>query len=86
MKDLFGEEMSDARPSASKHLGPIQKIKHDLNYRPSDSKQIRCQTCKYLLCKEQNLKRYYKCRLIGNSSGPATDIRLSCVCKKWEEV
>lgn len=44
-----------------------------------------CGSCRYLLDKQYREKRYKKCELVANTSGPATDIRLKWgACERWE--
>jgi len=52
-------------------------------YRKSDRKDRRCGTCMHHFMKIYN-RRYHKCKLIGNTNGPGTDIRISYVCNKWQ--
>ena len=81
MKDLFGKEITayDFQTVRS----PYQKFKKLNNYRPTESKDYCCKTCKNLQVHHMN-KSYYKCKLTGDSCSSATDIRISYVCKKWE--
>lgn len=74
----------DNEPAKIIFRSKYQKWKYDNNYRKADYlSDIRCKNCKYLI-KRQYSKNYYKCELLGESSSPATDIRLSNVCKNFE--
>lgn len=45
-----------------------------------------CKTCKHLFRKDYRAGAYYKCRLLGNTNGAGTDIRLKwSACGKYEE-
>ena len=55
-----------------------QQWKLENNYRKATDNQ-RCKNCKNMEEKEE-ANKYYKCILLGLSSSPATDIRLSNVC------
>ena len=61
-----------------------QKWKYENNYQKADYlSDIRCKNCKYLIQRKLS-KNYYKCQLLGESSSPATDVRLSNVCRNFE--
>jgi len=55
------------------------------NYHKSPSKDMRCGTCRHLKTYHYHGKYYHKCKLIGESSSAATDIRLSYVCNMWNK-
>lgn len=80
MKDLFGSEFSETTIKG----GHYQERKRQLEYKKSSEKSKCCKLCKFAVC-HTHQKNYYKCKLIGESSSSATDIRLNYVCKKFEE-
>lgn len=50
------------------------------------NKNVICKDCKYCIRENYNNKHYYKCKIMGISSSPATDIRLKDYgCSKWEK-
>lgn len=57
-----------------------QQWKLENNYRKADNDNKRCKNCKNRFITHSGAKVYYKCILLGMSSSPATDIRLSNVC------
>lgn len=66
-----------------KPRSPYQRWKSENNYRKSDNKDKRCKNCKNRFITHSGEKVYYKCILLGMSSSPATDIRLSNVCNQF---
>lgn len=80
MIDLFGNEVTKEytgrhqKTLIAKKLGP-------LHYRKSEDKAVRCKTCSNLL----DCRGYYKCRLLGSTMSPATDIRVGHVCDAWKK-
>lgn len=83
MKDFWGNEIPDKEPDKLK--SHYQRIKAINNYRKSSSHEINCKNCGHRKTFEYHNRYYHKCKLIGESSSEATDIRLSCVCNKYEE-
>jgi hypothetical protein len=82
MLNLFGEEQKE--PDFKRHkLSVYQQAKSDMCYRKAYNSDS-CKTCNNLVIKEYD-KRYYKCRLIGDSNCAATDITLKSYCDKWEK-
>lgn len=79
--DLFGGETPIVVPSKS----PIQDMKKRMKYRKAEPGEPRCKTCAHCMKISYHGKNYYKCELIGDSRGTATDIRLSDTCKHHEE-
>ena len=62
-----------------------QQWKLENNYRKADDDK-RCKNCKNLISKMavcSSERNYYKCILLGMSSSPATDVRLSNVCNNF---
>lgn len=76
--DLFGGETVIVENSPYKHF------KQANNYRLSTGNE-RCKNCFYSFGKHY-AKRYYKCKLMGNSASPASDIRLRDVCNLWKGI
>ncbi len=83
--DIFGGETPIAftTPGRPVVIPAYEKFKTDNNYRRSTNKLVRCKTCKNLTY-NQFAKTYYKCRLIGTTGNPKTDIALRNVCDKWK--
>lgn len=63
----------------AKPRSKYQQWKLENNYRKADN-GMRCANCKYITG-----THFYKCKLLGLSCSPATDIRLSNVCDLFEE-
>jgi len=78
--DLFGAEVT------TEYRGHSKTLKHRalLAYRKAEGKERCCKTCVHLHGHE-HVRRYYKCSRLGETCGPATDIRLSYVCNGWEK-
>jgi len=76
MLDLFGNEIIE-----DQHKLPRCKI--GINYRLSENRQC-CKNCSFLLRKNYHNKIYYKCEIIGDTNGHATDVKLKCVCDNYE--
>jgi hypothetical protein len=80
---LFGGVEKSKKIIISPRKSKYQMFKLKNNYRKSSDKNICCKTCNQ--CKRKQYQRvYYKCLLLGNSNGPATDIRLRYICNLWE--
>ena len=80
---LFDYEETELSPLRLYSKYQTWKWKH--KYRKAKEKfGIRCKNCKYMI-QRQLSKIYYKCRLLGESSSPSTDVRLSCVCDLFEK-
>lgn len=62
----------------AKPRSKYQQWKLENNYRKATDDK-RCKNCKNMVEKDE-LNKYYKCILLGFSSSPATDVRLSNVC------
>lgn len=63
------------------HPSPMVR-KHGLS-----SERETCKTCKHLFRKEYRAGAYYKCRLLGDTNGDGTDIRLKWdACGRYEKV
>jgi hypothetical protein len=46
----------------------------------------KCKTCANFALKGGCARTYFKCKLFGNTNGPATDWRANWLaCKKWEK-
>ena len=74
----------DEQPIIIKFRSKYQKWKFENGYTKADEcSDIRCENCKYLF-KRIYSRTHYKCQLLGFSSSPATDVRLSCTCKNFE--
>jgi len=83
--DLFSGEVQDAPEDTDVgHESAYQAFKRRNNYRLAGDKAVCCKTCANLRGISFHDKNYYKCRLIGCSASPATDIRLRDVCDRWE--
>lgn len=85
--NLFGED----RPF-EKHVGKepghesnYQRFKKQFQYRKSYDNDKKCKFCKHAIHGEYHDKTYWKCKLLGISHSPATDIRASYVCSKFEK-
>jgi len=74
---LFDCNVKEAKKKAKISKYQAWKIRN--NYIKSTGHQ-KCKNCKFLVNKNCNGKHYYKCELLGKSSGPATDIRIGHVC------
>lgn len=81
MKNLFNEDVQE--PLSNIGNSPYLQRKRTMNYRKSDDPLIRCKNCLYCFRIDYHDKTYYKCRLIGESSSEATDIRISGVCNRF---
>ena len=81
--NLFGE-MQELPEEKDKHQSIYQIRKAVNKYGPAKNKVERCKNCVHCFVIEGNNANYYKCRLIGNSRGPATDIRLKDTCNKFK--
>ena len=55
------------------------------NYRKTDNKDKRCQTCKHFYRIEYHSKYYFKCKLQGITSSEVSDIRANHVCDMWNK-
>lgn len=82
MTDLFGNELQDVKPLKNKS--------GSFNFNPCipaygrGPENTRCRGCKFLIRKHYS-KVYYKCKLRGNTNGPATDHRVNWpACGKFE--
>jgi hypothetical protein len=86
-KDLWGQPLPPkSEYSGAKYCGsrPCDiKLRHNYRKRLHASADC-CGTCKHHGAKSLHGTRYHKCDLIGNSNGPATDVRVSYVCDKFE--
>lgn len=81
MKDLFDQEYTeiDLLPKPKTY---IQKMISNYNYRKSINDK-KCRNCISFMMKSYN-KTYFKCKKLGNTNSPATDIRANHVCDVWE--
>ena len=77
--DLFGGETEQLY----KGRDTIENQLKRMGYRKSDSNK-KCKLCKNFITKECHNKIYFKCLLIGNSAGSATDIRANNVCNLFK--
>ena len=82
MTDLFGNTITE------KDFEPlpktmIQKTLGKWHYRKAETKERRCATCANCFLKAGHAKRYYKCRYVGCTASPASDIRAGHVCDAW---
>jgi hypothetical protein len=83
--NLFGGEDEPAKAKRGP-LGVFQQKRLDYDYRTSDSREKRRETCRWVYgIKFRSGKNVYKCRCIGISHSTASDIRLKSVCRHWEE-
>ena len=87
IENLFGEsvdlEQKQERKTRIPYKSKYQKFK-EANHYMTGSKKRCCKLCDHCLSTGmRNTKSYYKCELIGDSRGPATDIRLRDVCDKF---
>jgi hypothetical protein len=80
MTDLFGEEVGKEYTGRHPHT-LIEKKLGPLHYRKSEDKEKRCKTCVNLF----SCRGYYKCKLLGTSMSPATDIRVGHICDAWKK-
>jgi len=80
--NLFGE-MQEIPDIKSKHQSAYQIIKARNKYGLAKNKTESCKNCIHCFGIIGNTKTYYKCKLIGNSAGEATDIRLKNSCNKF---
>ena len=80
MIDLFGKEIPDHETKPK--LSPYQTFKVVNRYRKRETKEQRCKACLYCMIHRHN-RDYYKCKLIGMSASPATDIRVNHVCDRF---
>jgi len=81
--NLFGELVD--YPVDQRNPSKYDRWKASVNYRASKGdKSIRCKNCVHLIKKVYS-KTYYKCELMGNTNGPASDIRVNCVCDKFRK-
>jgi hypothetical protein len=76
-KNLFNEEVSEV--PEPKKFGRFESWKARNNYRKADGK-VKCALCENFLRIEHHCKPYLKCRLMGISASPSSDIRASYVC------
>lgn len=80
MQDLFGndtpvQERKPGRPSK------LERWAKQADYRPAErGSSRRCGNCLEFFIKRYSGK-YFKCRRLGNSNAPSTDIRAGHVCK-----
>lgn len=81
-RSLFGgdEEFQDVK----KFISHYQKVKKQMRFRVSDVIGKSCKNCQNLTGVSHGGRAYYKCKLIGNSSSNATDIRLKNLCDEWK--
>ena len=84
MKDLFGNDYNENE--FIKCNSQYQKFKYVNNYRVSEREVDKCLVCKHSCHIQGNVKKYYKCRLLGVSSSEATDIRLRNVCDLFDSI
>ena len=75
--------MQDIPDFKSKYQSSYQIIKARNKYGLAKNKTESCKHCINCFSVEDN-KRFYKCKLIGNSACEATDIRLKNTCNKFE--
>lgn len=80
MKDLFGNEYDE-----NQNLPKSRKIKDRYGYIAKSTNEQKCKNCNHLMRKEYHNKVYYKCENLGDSQGPATDIRLSGFCRLYKD-
>ena len=83
--NLFNELQPGPDPVKPKR-SVIREFKSAVRFRIAESKDRSCKYCinKITTCTGSN-KYFYKCRFIGITSGPATDIRLKNVCDKFKK-
>ena len=81
--NLFGE-MQELPEEKDKHQSIYQIRKAVKKYGTAKNKVECCKNCINCFGIEGNTKNYYKCKLIGDSRGPATDIRLRDTCNKFK--
>ena len=84
--NLFGEVVDTEKIKEYKQSSPYQRFKQRWQYRQSDNKDRRCKNCKYHHRLEYHNKYYHKCELLGISHSEATDVRVSCVCNRFEVI
>ena len=81
--NLFGE-MQELPDFKSKHQSSYQIIKARNKYGLAKNKTQSCKNCTHCFYTQSNIKKYYKCELIGESACEATDIRLKNTCNKFK--
>ena len=81
--NLFGE-MQEYPNDTGKHQSVYQITKARNKYGLAKNKTESCKHCIHCFYVEPTNKKYYKCKLIGNSACDATDIRLKNTCNKFE--
>jgi len=84
--DLWGNEINPQIKQNYNKMGYCQKFKYDNNYRPCESKDKKCGTCKYIVRGKYHSKSYNKCRLLGDSRSMSTDIRVKYICNLHEAI
>ena len=80
--DLFGEPITEedfAKPQTI-----LAKWTRRTDYRWARGEDRQCKNCSHLYVRRMG-RRYFKCRELGLTSSPASDIRLHKVCNRWEE-
>lgn len=88
MKDLFGQTISVEEAREIEAHGKKRRrntmAKGNAAPRGSGPAGETCGTCANAYCLNYS-KRYWKCRLVKATGGPATDIRLKwAACSRWE--
>jgi len=83
MKSLFNEEIPDIVPK--KVLGKYKIFKANNHYQKSKNPDRQCPYCKHFLIMQTHEKKYFKCKIMGNSSSSASDIRDGHVCDLFIE-
>ena len=82
--NLFGE-LQEIPDFKSTHQSVYQITKGKNKYGLAKNKTQSCKHCINCFYVESNSsKKFYKCKLIGNSSCEATDIKLKNTCNKFE--
>jgi hypothetical protein len=82
--DFFdGETEVSSKPDFG-HMNTYQRTKARNHYRKSFSKENKCKNCEFCLSGNYHNKRYYKCKFIGVSNSPATDIKVNNVCDLYK--
>ena len=71
-------------PERQKPLGYFQTWKREHNYHKSEDEFRCCGTCRYFGFSYGNIKKYFKCKLMGESSSMASDIIKSGICEQWD--
>ena len=81
--NLFGDLQEIIEPR--KYYSSYQLAKLSIKYRLADDKKRSCKYCSNCFGVRGYNKTFYKCKLIGNSSSEATDIKLKMTCNEFTD-